>query len=389
MLAGDRASVSTTDVLISGGGTGGHVFPALALADELVARGYARDRIRFVGAARGLEATAVPAAGFAVDLLPGRGLERSASPAAIGRNLRTAFDTVVAFARAWTLVGRLRPRVVVGVGGYASLPALVAARARRIPAVIHEADARPGLANRIAVRLGARAAVSLPGTALPGAVVTGNPIRPAIAAVERSPVAPPRIAVVGGSLGARSLNRAVLGLYERWRDRTDVTIHHVTGTRDYQGCSTTLAAQRTAGDRLSYSLVPFEEHMEVVYAEATLVVSRSGGMTAELTTVGMPAVLVPLPGAPGDHQTANADALVAVGAAVKIPDAELDPARLAAELDALLADPTRIDAMSAAARTLGRPDATARFADLVEDTIPDGLGTDGLGTDGLGTDGLG
>ena len=361
--------MTATDVLISGGGTGGHVFPALALADELVARGYPRDRIRFVGAARGLEATAVPAAGYEVELLPGRGLERSAAPAAIGRNLRTTYDTALAFARASALVGRLRPRVVVGVGGYASLPALVAARARRIPAVVHEADAHPGLANRIAVRLGARAAVTLPGTELRGAVVTGNPIRPAIAAVERAPLAPPRIAVVGGSLGARSLNQAVLGLYDRWRDRTDLTIHHVTGTRDYQGCSTALAAQRTAGDQLSYSLVPFEEHMEVVYAEATLVVSRSGGMTAELTTVGMPSVLVPLPGAPGDHQTANADALVAVGAAVKITDAELDPARLASELDALLADPPRLVAMGEAARTLGRPDATARFADLVEATM--------------------
>jgi undecaprenyldiphospho-muramoylpentapeptide beta-N-acetylglucosaminyltransferase len=361
--------VTGTDVLISGGGTGGHVFPALALADELVARGHPRERIHFVGAARGLEATAVPAAGYTIDLLPGRGLERSASPAAIRRNLRTTSDTLVAFARASAIVGRLRPRVVVGVGGYASLPALVAARARRIPAVVHESDAHPGLANRIAVRLGARPAVTLPGTPLRGAVVTGNPIRPAVAAVERAPVAPPLVAVVGGSLGARSLNEAVLGLYDRWRDRDDLTIHHVTGTRDYQGCSTTLAAERAAGDRLPYRLVPFEEHMEVLYAEATLVVSRSGGMTAELTTVGMPSILVPLPGAPGDHQTANADALVAAGAAVKIPDAELDPARLAREIDALLGDAPRLAAMSASARALGRPDATARFADLVEATI--------------------
>jgi UDP-N-acetylglucosamine--N-acetylmuramyl-(pentapeptide) pyrophosphoryl-undecaprenol N-acetylglucosamine transferase len=364
--------VTSTDVLISGGGTGGHVFPALALAEELVARGHPRDRIRFVGAARGLEATAVPAAGFAVELLPGRGLERSVTPGAIARNLRTTYDTAVAFARAGALVGRLRPSVVVGVGGYASLPALVAARARRIPAVVHEADAHPGLANRIAVRFGAHAAVTLPGTPLRGAVLTGNPIRPAIAAVERDPVSPPRIAVVGGSLGARSLNRAALGLYDRWRDRADLTIHHVSGTRDYQGCVTALAAQRAPGDRLSYSLVPFEEHMEVVYTEATLVVSRAGGMTAELTTVGMPAVLVPLPGAPGDHQTANADALVAADAAVKIPDAQLDPARLASELEALLADPARLAAMSSSARALGRPDATARFADLVEACMPPG-----------------
>jgi UDP-N-acetylglucosamine--N-acetylmuramyl-(pentapeptide) pyrophosphoryl-undecaprenol N-acetylglucosamine transferase len=363
--------VTATDVLISGGGTGGHVFPALALAEELLARGHARDRIHFVGARRGLEATAVPAAGFTVDLLPGRGLERSRSPAAIARNLRTTWDTAVAFTRAWALVGRLRPRVVVGVGGYASLPALVAARLRRIPAVVHEADAHPGLANRIAVRLGARAAVTLPGTPLRGAVVTGNPVRPAIAAVRRAPVTPPVIAVVGGSLGARSLNRAVLDLYDLWRQRTDVTIHHVTGTRDYEECSRILAARRAAGDRLSYSLVPFEEHMEVVYTEATLVVSRSGGMTAELTTVGMPSVLVPLPGAPGDHQTANADALVAAGAAVKIGDAELERERLARELDALLADPARLAAMASAAHSLGRPDATARFADLVEEAMGD------------------
>ncbi len=364
--------MTPTDVLISGGGTGGHVFPALALADELLARGYARERIRFVGAARGLEATAVPAAGFAIDLLPGRGLERSASPAAIGRNFRTTYDTAVAFTRALTLVGRLRPRVVVGVGGYASLPALVAARLRRIPAVVHEADAHPGLANRVAVRLGARAAVTLPGTPLHGAVVTGNPVRPAIAAVERAPVDPPVIAVVGGSLGARSLNRAVLDLYDTWRDRTDVMIHHVTGIRDYEECSRMLTARRTAGDRLSYSLVAFEEHMEVVYAEATLVVSRAGGMTAELTTVGMPSVLVPLPGAPGDHQTANADALVAAGAAVMLADSDLSAARLARDLDALLADPARLAAMATAARALGRPDATARFADLVEAAMTNG-----------------
>ena len=359
--------MTTTDVLISGGGTGGHVFPALALAEELVGRGYAPDRIHFVGAARGLEATAVPAAGFSVDLLPGRGLERAVTPASIVRNLRTAWDTVLACARAMTIVRRRRPRVVVGVGGYASVPAVLAARLWRIPTVVHEADAHPGLANRIAVRLGARPAVSVPGTALAGAVVTGNPIRPAIAAVERAPVAPPLVAVVGGSLGARSINRAALALYERWRSRSDVTIHHVTGARDYEECRTGLEARRAPGDELRYSMVAFEEHMESIYAEATLFVARAGGMTAELTAVGMPSVLVPLPGAPGDHQTANAAALVAAGAAVAIADGDLDAERLDAELSALLADPARRDAMAAAARRLGRPDATARFADLVEE----------------------
>ena len=181
---------------------------------------------------------------------------------------------------------------------------------------------------------------------------------------------PPRIAVVGGSLGAHSLNEAVLGLYDRWRYRTDLTIHHVTGSRDYQGCSTKLEAQAAAGDRLSYQLVPFEEHMEVVYTEAAVVVSRSGGMTAELTTVGMPSVLVPLLARPVTTRPPTPTRWFR-GCRDQDPDAELDPTRLAAELDALLADRGRLAAMSTAA-TLGRPDATARFADLVEASMRKG-----------------
>ena len=136
--------MSATYALVTGGGTGGHVYPALAVADELVARGHARDTIRFVGAQRGLEATVVPDAGYAIDLLPGRGLERGRSSRALLRNLRTAFDTAIAFARAWAIVRRMRPRVVVGVGGYASLPSVVAGRLHRVPVVVHEADAHPG-----------------------------------------------------------------------------------------------------------------------------------------------------------------------------------------------------------------------------------------------------
>lgn len=356
-----------TFALISGGGTGGHVFPALALAEELVARGHARDTIRFVGAQRGIEATAVPAAGFTVELLPGRGLLRSWTPSALLRNARAAWDNVVAFVRAFALVRDTRPRVVVGVGAYASLPALVAAAALRIPTVVHEADAHPGLANRIAVRLGARAAVSFPGTPLRGAEVTGNPIRPAIAGVHRHPVTPPMVAVVGGSLGARRLNDAALALGELWRDRADLVIHHVTGERDYEECRSRLAARHRPGDQLDYKLVRFEEHMDTVYTDATVMVSRAGGMTAELAAVGMPAVLVPLPGAPGDHQTRNAEAFALAGAAVVVRDDRLDGAVLSRELGALLDAPARLAAMSDAARALARPDATARFADLVEE----------------------
>ena len=159
--------MSATYALITGGGTGGHVYPALALADELVARGHARDTIRFVGAQRGLETTVVPTAGYAIDVLPGRGLDRGRSLRALVRNLRTAFDTVIAFARAWGIVRRTRPRVVVGVGGYASLPTVIAGRLHRVPTVVHEADAHPGLANRIAVRFGRARQCRSPGRRSP------------------------------------------------------------------------------------------------------------------------------------------------------------------------------------------------------------------------------
>jgi UDP-N-acetylglucosamine--N-acetylmuramyl-(pentapeptide) pyrophosphoryl-undecaprenol N-acetylglucosamine transferase len=309
----------------------------------------------------------VPDAGYGIDLLPGRGLVRDRTVRAQLDNVRAVADATRALYRAWSLVGARRPEVVVGVGGYASLPAVAAARLRRIPVVVHESDAHPGLANRIAVRLGARPAVSLPGTGLRGETVTGNPIRPEIAGVRRAPAHPTVVAVVGGSLGARRINDATLGLYDAWRARDDVVIHHVTGARDYEGCRTRLDALRTSSDALAYRLVRYEDHMDDVYRDATLMVARSGGMTAELAAVGMPSVLVPLPGAPGDHQRANAEVFSAAGAAVLVPDAELDAARLGTVLDELLGDRDRLAAMSTAAHGLAHPDATARFADLVEE----------------------
>ncbi len=264
---------------------------------------------------------------------------------------------------------RSRPAVVVGVGGYASLPTLVAARLRRVPAVVHEQNAAPGLANRIAVRLGARAAVSLPGTPLRGAVLIGNPVRDEIAAVRRDPdPARPLVTVFGGSLGAGRINDAALGLYERWRDRADVAVHHVTGPRNHEACAARLAAARRpdrhAGLRARRLRRP---HGTAVRPHDARGVPGRGHHRAELAVAGVPAVLVPLPGAPGDHQARNADALVGAGAAVVVPDAELDAARLDAELRELLADPGRLETMAANARTLGRPDAAARLADLVEE----------------------
>ena len=351
--------------LFTGGGTGGHTYPAVAVAQELVQRGHPADSVRFVGARRGIEGRVVPEAGFAIDLLSGRGLQRRLTFA----NVPAILGAVSAFVHALVLVRRYRPRIVVGFGGYASLPCVAAARLLRVPTLIHEQDSAPGLANRIAVRLGARAAVSLPGTPLPGATLTGNPVRSVIAAIDRAPVWDPALlAVFGGAQGARTINRATVGCYDRWRDRRDLTVKHVCGPRNVDDCRASLDAQRRAGDALVYELVPYEPHMETLLATATLAVCRAdAGTVAELTVAGVPAVMVPLPGSPSDHQARNAQTLERAGAAVVLTDGDCDPDALDDIVSELIAEPERLADMGAAARALGRPDAAARVADLVEE----------------------
>jgi UDP-N-acetylglucosamine:LPS N-acetylglucosamine transferase len=305
----------------------------------------------------------VPDAGFAIDLLPGRGLQRKLTLV----NIEVFFATIAAFVQAFVLVGRYRPRVVVGFGGYASLPCVVAAWFWRVPRVVHEQDSVIGLANRIGVRLGARVAASLPGVDAPDVVLTGNPIRPEFRDFERTVQDPPLVAAFGGALGARSINVATLGLYDLWRRRADVAVHHVTGPRNEVECRQRLAELRRRDDVLDYELVGYEPAMPAIYARAAIAVCRAGaGTVAELTAAGLPAVLVPLPGAPSDHQARNAATLTDAGAAVVVADEQCDAAHLDCVLRDILASPERLARMSEAARALARPDAAARLADLVE-----------------------
>jgi len=352
--------------LLAGGGTGGHTYPAIAVGQELAARGH---DVRFVGSRRGIEGRVVTEAGFAIDLLPGRGLRRRLSPPNLVHNAGALWDAVVAVAQSIGLVRRYRPRIVVGFGGYASLPAVIAARLLRIPVVVHEQDAAPGLANRIGVRLGARAATSLPNTPLPGATLTGNPVREAFVHLEREPARDPvLLAVFGGAQGARTINRAAIGCYDRWRARRDLSVYHVCGPRNLDECVTELEHVRRDDDALVYEVFGYEERMDQLFARATLAVCRAGaGTVAELTAAGLAAVLVPLPGAPSDHQTRNAQTLEAADAAVMIADSECDSVRLDDTVSELLRDAGRLDAMAKAARSLGRPDAAARVADVIEE----------------------
>lgn len=364
--------MASTWALLAGGGTAGHVLPAVAVAQALVDAGHPPSTVHFVVSTQPIDERLVRAAGFDLTALPGRGVERRLSLA----SARAAWGLVRAVPTAIALVRRLRPRVVVAVGGYASLACGLAAVLWRVPLVVAEGNAYPGLANRVLARFARASAVAFPGTALPRAVVTGNPVRREMAAVDRSPAGraagrralglPPDrrvLAVFGGSLGARHVNEAATGLVERWRDRADVAVHHVVG-RDWEDVRDRLPRPPPGG--LVYQAVEYEDRMPELFAAADLAVCRAGASTlAELAAAGLPALLVPLPIATEDHQAKGAVAMAEAGAALWVRDADLTVDWLAERAGALLADPARLDAMSAAARRLGRPDAAARVAALV------------------------
>ena len=367
--------------VIAGGGTGGHIVPSLQVARALVERGHAAETVELYGSRRGQEATTWPALEFPFTLLPGRGIRRSLRPAALWANLGAVAGLVWACAHALGSFARHRPRVVVIVGGYASFAAGLAAVLTRVPLVALSTDAVPGAVNRLLGRFAVANAVAFADTGLPRAHVTGTPVVPELVSLDRTPEGKraarrelglpddrKTVAAAGGSLGALRINRAVADLAGLWPACGGLALYHVTGRRDFAEFGAAGADADGAGGRgLCYRVVPFEEHMPRLYAAADVCVTRAGAMTvAELLVTGVPAILVPLPGAPGDHQTRNAEALVGIGAAVHVPDRECDGRRLAEELERLLADPARLGAMSDAARRHGHPDAAARVAELVD-----------------------
>jgi UDP-N-acetylglucosamine--N-acetylmuramyl-(pentapeptide) pyrophosphoryl-undecaprenol N-acetylglucosamine transferase len=365
--------VPETFAVVAGGGTAGHVLPGIAIGQALVGRGHDPATIHFVGSERGIEARLVPEAGFGLTLLPGRGIQRRMTMA----NVAAVWGLLRAFASAFVLVARRKPRVVIALGGYASVPCALAAALLRVPIVVHEQNAVPGAANRLTARFAKASAVSVDGTSLPRAVVTGNPVRAALRDVDRAadrdaarnalglPAGRAVVAAFGGSLGARRINVAVVDALSSWARRDDLALRHVVGERDWD------LVQQRAPDLpdggLVYQAVRYEDRMDLVLAACDLAVCRAGATTvSELSVLGVPSVLVPLPGAPGDHQTANARVLERAGAALLVPDAQLVADRLVVIVDELLGDPDRLAAMAKAAATVGRPDAAERVADLVE-----------------------
>ena len=345
-----------TRIVIAGGGTGGHLYPGLALADALAARGV---EIVYVGAAGGIEARVVPTTGYRLHLLPGRQLRGGG----LGRAARGLATSTGATLRAVSLLGTLRPALVVGVGGYASVAVVVAAALRRIPSVLLEQNVVPGAANRMLVRLARRVCVGFAESIRffpPGrAVHTGNPVRADLLR-PRPARTRPGLLVFGGSAGAHKLNEATVGaLAVLGPTARGLDVTHQTGTADVDA-----VRARYADLGLTVRVEPFITDMGAAYAAADVVVGRAGAMTcAEVTAVGLPTILVPYPYAADDHQRRNAEVLAAAGAAETILDADLTPDRLADRLRALLDDPARRATRAARARDLGRAAAARRVAD--------------------------
>ncbi len=358
-------------VLITGGGTAGHVMPGLAIARAVVDRGVVEDTrsVHLVGSRRGIESELVPSTGFGLTLLPGRGLRRSFTPG----NLVSIAGIFMAWLRSVYLVLRFAPRVVVATGGYACVPCGLAAVALRVPLIVAEQNAVPGAASRLLSRFARVAAVSFSGTDLPRAVMTGNPVRPEIrdmtqggareSARERMAVGDrDLVAVFGGSLGARRINQAVERAVADW-DGPPLVVHHVVGRRDWTSEDT---GQHGATPSVDYRRVAYEDDMASVLVASDLAICRAGATSlAELAVLGIPSILVPLPGAPGDHQSANAQQLAEAGGAVVLEDENLSGDRLRVTIGALLSDGATLTEMASRARALGRPDAADRVADLV------------------------
>jgi UDP-N-acetylglucosamine--N-acetylmuramyl-(pentapeptide) pyrophosphoryl-undecaprenol N-acetylglucosamine transferase len=352
--------------LIAGGGTGGHVFPALALAGE-IRRRRPDAPIVFVGTARGLESMLVPKAGYPLELVRAKGL--------VGKAWRSRLAGLLtlplAFLDSFRLLARHAPRAVVGVGGYASGPLVATAWMRRVPTLIHEQNSVPGLTNRLLARVATRVAAGTAGgaSALPGSIVTGNPVRPAFfriaSLVKREKNRRNRILVVGGSQGAQILNRLMPGALARVAAAgVPFDVVHQAG-KDRAGDVIALYEKHGfSADRVFVH--EFLDDIAESFAAADLIVARAGAMTvAEIAASGRPALLVPFGAATHGHQEANARALEREGAAVVVTETEAGEERLGAAVTDLLGDPVRLLSMGEAARRSAVPDAASRLCDLL------------------------
>lgn len=357
--------------VVAGGGTAGHVLPALAVAEGLMRLGHTADEIHYIGAQRGVETRLLPPTGIAHTFFDVVGLQRSFAP----RNAKFFVKMLAARRAAIRLLRQLAPKVVVSVGGYASLPAVLAARRLDIPVVVVSYDKRPGRASRLAAGRAAACAVAFPDSPLPHAVYTGAPLRRAIVEIDRArdraaarqelgvPEDRFLVAVMGGSLGSGLLNDAVARYVEAHSSDSGLAVRHLCGERFVAG----MPPPRDGSAGILYDVIGFEERMPAVYAAADLLVGRGGASTVcEVAAVGVPAILVPWAGAAEDHQTENVRWLSGQGGAVLVSEADLTPERFALEVERLRGDSAARESLAAAAYAAGVKHRSRSLARLIE-----------------------
>jgi UDP-N-acetylglucosamine--N-acetylmuramyl-(pentapeptide) pyrophosphoryl-undecaprenol N-acetylglucosamine transferase len=360
--------------VVTGGGTSGHVLPALAVADALVAAGHEPSSIRYIGAQRGIETRLLPPTPYPHEFLDVVGFQRAVT----GRNVAFAPKMVRSTTRATSLLKSWRPKVVVSVGGYASMPAVFAARRLGVPVVVVSYDRTPGRASRVAARRAAACAVAFEGSPLPRAELTGAPVRQVILDVDRvagrssarRALGVPEdrflIAVMGGSLGSGVLNAAIADYLAAHRDDGALAVRQVTGERFASDVAVVGGGDDGGGEGgVLHQVIAYEADMPTVYAACDLLIGRGGASTVhEVAVTGTPSILVPWAASADDHQTDNVRWLSEVGGAALLAEADLG--RLGDEIDALRRDPARRTALSVAAADRGRISRSGALARLIE-----------------------
>ena len=355
------------DVLIAGGGTGGHLFPGIALAQEIRRRD-SNSRILFLGSPRGLEVRAVPRAGFELKLLPVSGLRGLG----VARIFVGLIRLPISLLKAIFIVGRFRPQVAISCGGYAAGPGVLAAWLLGVPCIVLEQNALMGTTNRLLGKLATRIMASLPierGNS-DKVRVLGNPVRPDLLSVREksyNPKSPLELLVFGGSQGARALNEVMMELAPLLvREQTQIQITHQTGQADFERVKRAYEDAGLSG----VTVLPFIDDMKSAYEKADLILSRAGATTiAEATVCGRPLLMVPFPYAVDDHQSENAKAVEAGGGGIQLPQATLDHESLHDLLNNLLEDPKRLSMMASNSKIMGKPDALRSIVDAIETEI--------------------
>jgi UDP-N-acetylglucosamine--N-acetylmuramyl-(pentapeptide) pyrophosphoryl-undecaprenol N-acetylglucosamine transferase len=349
-------------LLIAGGGTGGHVFPAIAIAREWLSRGTEREVV-LVGTQRGIEMKLVPQAGLPLETLRAAGLKGKAGLTLV-KNFATLAPGIL---DAFAILRKHKPIAAFGVGGYAAGPMLLGTWMRGVPNVIFEPNAEPGFTNKVLVKLSKRVATGydVTATALGAkATVTGNPVRAEFFAIQpRKPEKPFRLLITGGSQGALPINRAFVDAMDLLAARKEeLSVVHQTGERDYNAVRTAYARREFRAE-----VVPFLGNMAERFDWADLVVCRAGAITAaEIAAAGRAAIFIPFGRATDSHQLRNAQEMVKANAGKLIAEPEMTAERLANEIFALLDHPQEIEELALRARTLGKPDAARDIVNLIE-----------------------